>query len=117
MPPKQKKLEESGMKPENAGKENGKRIGRPRMRSLRCALTSLLYNVPASSAISHAMHTFVPAAEEAEDTLQAEEQHNDKKAKQETRSNRTATADPQEPLTKSQPKNVVEEGRIYFFYR
>jgi hypothetical protein len=66
------------------------------------------------------MHTFVPAAEEAEDTLQAKEQHDDKKAKTETGSKRTkttATADPQEPLTKSQPKNVVEEGRIYFFYR
>ncbi len=60
------------------------------------------------------------AAEEAEDTLQAEERHNDKKAKTETGSNRTkatATADPQEPLTMSHPKNVVEEGRIYFFYR
>ena len=108
------------MIPENAGNENGKRTGRPRMRSLKCALTLLCYNVPASSATSHAIHIYVPAAEEAEDTLQAEEQHDDKKAKTETGSKRTkatATADPQEPLTKSQPKNVVEEGRIYFFYR
>lgn len=40
MPPKQKKLEESGMIPESAGKENGKRTGRLRMQSL-IALTLL----------------------------------------------------------------------------
>ena len=62
------------------------------------------------------------AAEETEEKKGAEEQHTEKKAKTEAGSKTTATApevdaDAKEPLSESQPKNVVEEGRIYFFYR
>ena len=60
------------------------------------------------------------AAEETEEKKGAEEQHTEKKAKTEAGSKTTALevdADAKEPLSESQPKNVVEEGRIYFFYR
>ena len=80
-----------------------------------------------------------PASFAAEDTKDSKEQHEDKKAKTETGSEPTKTeqhvdkkpktednnksteatpaADPTEPLAEGKPKNVVEEGRIYFFYR
>ena len=60
------------------------------------------------------------AAEDTEEKTEAEEQHTEKKAKTEAGSKTTAPevdADAKEPLSESQPKNVVEEGRIYFFYR
>ena len=60
------------------------------------------------------------AAEDTEEKKEAEEQHTEKKAKTEAGSKTTAPevdADAKEPLSESQPKNVVEEGRIYFFYR
>ena len=60
------------------------------------------------------------AAEERKEEKGAEEQHTEKKAKTEAGSKTTAPevdADAKEPLSRSQPKNVVEEGRIYFFYR
>ncbi len=60
------------------------------------------------------------AADEPKEKREPEEQHDDKKAKTDDGSKTTKAtpaADPKEPITKSQPKNVVEEGRIYFFYR
>ena len=73
------------------------------------------------------------AAEDTKDIKEPEEQHEDKKAKTEAGSKATEAeeqhedkkanteappaADPTEPLAEGKPKNVVEEGRIYFFYR
>ena len=56
--------------------------------------------------------------EQHEDKKALTEKHEDNKAKAETTgkaTKATPAADPKEPLTKEQPKNVVEEGRIYFF--
>ena len=79
------------------------------------------------------------AAEDIKENEEPEEQHEDKKAKTEAygkttkaaehvdkkatkdvdskAAEATPAADPTEPLAEGKPKNVVEEGRIYFFYR
>ncbi len=64
--------------------------------------------------------TLLLAADEPKEKSEPEEQHDVKKAKTDAKSKTTKAtpaADPKEPISKSQPKNVVEEGRIYFFYR
>lgn len=116
----QKTLEQSGLQSAVAGKENGKRPGENHQKFTgsdeHCTF------MPKCPTVLPRMHQSLrfSAAEETEDKQAAEEQHDDKKAKTEEGAKTTEPApeaDATEPLTKSQPKNVVEEGRIYFFYR
>ena len=114
MTAKQMKLEESGIVSEKAANDDGKRPG------AHLKSHTLFDHIHFITCHSNSTPTCSHAAEDTEEKKGAEEQHTEKKAKTEAGSKTTAPevdADAKEPLSKSQPKNVVEEGRIYFFYR
>ena len=113
MTAKQMKLEESGIVTEKAANDDGKRPGaHSEGHTLFVHVICLRH--------SNSTPSCPRAAQDTEEKKGAEEQHTEKKAKTEVGSKTTTPevdADAKEPLSKSQPKNVVEEGRIYFFYR
>lgn len=135
---KQTRLEDNGVEHKDTPKEQGKRPGECITHWCLCGKAYHVYEV----LMAEVGVILIPdsiAAEDIKESKEPNEQHEDKKAKTEANKTPTETAepvdkkatkeadsktakatpaaDPTEPLAEGKPTNVVEEGRIYFFYR